>query len=383
MKSLILVIVLMFVPAAALIGQEENPLDRLMTRHAVTCGDVFFNSTMLIPRFYLKNDLDSLRMVLKYWDDHCGPNEWAARTRILLAINDSTFRESLYDHRIIGFMVNYYWRARALRENILFNNRQIADQERDYLEFTSMLARKAVRTPGLGPVEYAFARYYSGVDTSLTSIMHDPGLRSSVLHQYFDTYLLDVLDENEYDLTLYSSAWIPLGNNAVLGVHPELGFQLGIKYSGWLADISLALRFGQAKQEYLVNYKGNIVSTKHFLGGFIGIDGGRELWRNSRHEVDALFGFGYDGFDAIQNGNNSSDNRSINSLNINGGIGYRYYLSPHGSDFVGFAVRYNVVHYATDGGTDLSGNTITLRFTYGWFGPPDRIEKLEALGYTY
>ncbi|NUO81616.1 hypothetical protein HUU05_16215 [candidate division KSB1 bacterium] len=93
-----------------------------------------------------------------------------------------------------------------------------------------------------------------------------------------------------------------------------------------------------------------------------------------------LAGLGWDGFDAIESDKNRKA-KSINSLNVNLGLGYRQFFKPYSTHYLSLEGRYNFVNYATHGGSDLSGNTITLRLIYGQLGNARKNNRLRTFDY--
>jgi len=91
-------------------------------------------------------------------------------------------------------------------------------------------------------------------------------------------------------------------------------------------------------------------------------------------------GIGYDGFEAIsENVDAGVASKSINSLNINLGAGYRYYYKGDGR-YLSLQPRINTVNYANKRGSDLSGNTISIRLIWGFSSNEGRDRQLERLG---
>jgi hypothetical protein len=124
------------------------------------------------------------------------------------------------------------------------------------------------------------------------------------------------------------------------------------------------------------------VRTNHFFGGYFGADVERTLLRLPKHQFDFLGGIGLDGFDTIETeGQNSGtdDGKSINSLNVNLGLGYKYFYNKTG--FLGLDAKYNMVNYRNTGGTDLSGNTVTLGLTLGFLWNESKQAALKSLRY--
>jgi hypothetical protein len=163
--------------------------------------------------------------------------------------------------------------------------------------------------------------------------------------------------------------WVPTGNLSLLGAHPYCGFQIGARYKRLLVNATVAFRFIKSANEYQVVEEGQLYNSHKFFGGYIGLDGGFDVLQTPGHEISVLAGCGFDGFDALYFENNSSIDdddvtRSINSLNLNAGLGYKYYISPRGG-YIGLDLKYNFLFYKNNGGTDLSGNAVTLGLIFG------------------
>ena len=187
----------------------------------------------------------------------------------------------------------------------------------------------------------------------------------------------------EGHLGFIGGAWFPKGKAKTLGIHPTLGFSLGFKRNRILYDLTMTLRFSDSSNRYNIKHKGSIIETKYFLGYYFGLDLGREIYRNRRNEIDFLIGTGYDGFTAYRNEDDTNDKKEIDSFNFNVGVGYRYYFSEFTTEYIGFQVRTNLVSYHNPGGTDLSGNTISLRIIFSGSGNCRKYSKLNRLKYDF
>ena len=147
-----------------------------------------------------------------------------------------------------------------------------------------------------------------------------------------------------------------------------------------MVDLTAVIRFVSSPHYYKVYSQNTVMTTRHFVGGYVGIDIGREMWRRGKSEFDVVGGIGYDGFEAIQEDVDAGINsKSINSLNINIGVGYRYYYKKSGP-YLSLQPRLNTVNYANKGGSDLSGNTISIRLIWGFSSNDVRDQQLERLG---
>jgi hypothetical protein len=105
------------------------------------------------------------------------------------------------------------------------------------------------------------------------------------------------------------------------------------------------------------------------------------MWRKGKSEIDVVGGIGYDGFEAISEDVDAGiGSKSINSLNINIGAGYRYYYKKNSGQYVCLQPRINAVNYANKGGSDLSGNTLSIRLIWGFSSNDGRDQQLQRLG---
>jgi hypothetical protein len=113
-----------------------------------------------------------------------------------------------------------------------------------------------------------------------------------------------------------------------------------------------------------------VISTSSFVGVYLGIDLGYRLITINKSGIDLLGGIAWDYIETLDNYNdrmyNDGLSKRLNSLNLNIGIGYKFTLNKRRKDFLGLDVKYNFVDYNNQGGSDLSGNTISIQLLYGF-----------------
>ena len=177
---------------------------------------------------------------------------------------------------------------------------------------------------------------------------------------------------SNFDLhsSIFTGIWLPTGSAKLLGNHPLFGFQVGFYHKKMTYNLTADFKWMASRNEYQVLRDANLETTKNFFGGYFGLDLSRELARFKKHQIDILAGIGFDGFDALESTTGSSaaggeNGRSINSLNINTGLGYKYFFKNKA--YIGLQGKYNFVNYKNTGGTDLSGNNITISLLLGGF----------------
>lgn len=170
----------------------------------------------------------------------------------------------------------------------------------------------------------------------------------------------------DYNVGIITGLWVPTGKNEILGVHPQIGFFAGGKRCRFEICLSLAFRLLGSAHEYTIKYEGVLYDTSRYLGWYLGMDLGYEIFYRKRSGILLLAGTGWDAFASEYF---SEDEKSvwINSFNLNSGVGYRYYYKEMEimSSYIEVDFKYNFVDYKNPGGTDLSGNTISVCFIWG------------------
>lgn len=334
-----------------------------------------FDSSTLIVKFYRAEQMDTVRMIMHYWENECNLSEPLLRFKLLFAIQNGSFSESLYDQNILGYLMKYRMRMERMSDIgaeawKMRHSSTAAQQPKTFFvndafnKLTMNMAIQHVSQFEKGDPQRIISLFYNNEFDRAMHELQDHAYAGTDLQRYSKTYLQKAENRLEEHYAVYSGSWNPAGNLDVLGNHPLVGVTLGLKKNRWMLDIVGELRFSKAQNTYMVNSPTGLEATDKYNGGYMGLEFGRELWQNNRHEIDLLSGVGYEGFDAIT-GRGSDDNVSLASKNINFGAGYRFYLHPFSTTYVGLQMRYALIDYNSDGGSDLSGNAFTLRLTFG------------------
>jgi len=170
-----------------------------------------------------------------------------------------------------------------------------------------------------------------------------------------------------------AGAWIPTGPLSIIGSHPCFGPYLNWRNEQILIDVNCNIRVGSSPNEYFVKKDDSVYKTTYFQSVFLGLGFGYVINRNRDKEVNLIGGIGYDGMDILSVPTNKGDTltQTTKSLNVNAGIGYRQFVHykcvgniiKH--SYLEIQLKYNFVHYANNGGTNLGGNSIMIAMTYG------------------
>jgi hypothetical protein len=233
-------------------------------------------------------------------------------------------------------------------------------------------------------VEHLLSRHYrSPSGEELLPVLKRPPFKETRIRELYEEQLQQALDDRraaaEVHVSLLGGLWMPQGAAGVLGNKVQLGGALGWKRRRLSVDLMFLLRFLKARQPYRVKYEDSLYSTDQFFGGYVGGEFGFECFDLGPHEFSLTTGAGYDGFEALDFG--GDDYKNVNSFNVNVGLRHRVYYDKYRSKFFGLQFRYNIVGYTTHGGSDLSGNTLSVNFIWGYSADSHSIGQLKDLRY--
>jgi hypothetical protein len=256
----------------------------------------------------------------------------------------------------------------------------------DYDYFTQSIADSLLQMIFYDPAALLFIEIYSNVlPDPVRTILQDTNFSSTALRSYYSRRVDKYLNKPDFHYSLYSGVWIPSGNAALLGVHPVIGMQLGMRKQKMTYNLSLDVKVGKSKNEYTILREGNIETTNTFMGVFLGFDAERELYAFRKNKISLLGGIGYDGFDTVKvntedDDPNNDKSHMVSSFNTNFGLTYRHFFSNQ--TYLGLQGRYNFVNYSNPGGTNFSGNTVTFSVVLGGFFNGNKSYYLNELRYN-
>jgi len=367
----------------------QSKSDTLAEDEMTDCETIAYNSTSLIKYFYAVHDYDSIEIILNNWQSICGISEPIVRTRILFAILDNTFNETLYDSTIVDDVLNYIKRMDTTTTADLYRKYQnyfgYVPIREGYDYFTQCVADTLLQRIFYNPMELLFSELYSNVLVDpIKEIQLDTIYTNSKFSSYYYQRVDKLRKQTDLNLNFFTGMWIPFGNASLLGNHPLIGFQVGAHKQKMTYNLTLAFRLLKSKNEYTILRDGNIETTDKFIGAYFGADMEREILKFRKNEFNFLAGIGYDGFSSVLV--NTEDDRtdndvghSIKSINTNFGLGYRHYTSKNA--YFGLQCRYNFVNYKNTGGTNLTGDMLTFSLFFGGFFNQQKDYELNELRY--
>ncbi|MEM1408339.1 MAG: hypothetical protein AAGG59_16270 [Bacteroidota bacterium] len=364
----------------------QNPLDKRI-KPVVTCFDVTYNALDLIPEYHQRGDLDSVLVFINYWEKKCGVSEYSQRVRTLFEIERNVFDETQIDDSFfenLTTFINYTsWKTNidTSSYNPYQSYNQIFEDPNLVLSFdtyTSLWARDLLfRLIDRCDDEYRILTLYAEKIQAFYKLLKENNCPGSKLGTIYRMQVNQFKKLPDYDWGLITGYWMPQGNASLLGNHPTLGLYGGLQKGRWLFDLTILFRFLEADDNYFVIEDGIEYETDHFFGGYIGVDIGYQLVKGNKSRLYALSGIGFDGFDALGGDDEDDPSKSINSLNLNLGLGFRQSLSNN--LYIGIEARQNFVDYNNRGGTDLSGNSQSIRLLFGFMQNIRKEERLKTL----
>ena len=97
--------------------------------------------------------------------------------------------------------------------------------------------------------------------------------------KYYITDVQEQLDKVKVHLSILMGTWHPTGKLAKLGVHPQIGIQMGSKKKRWNYDFAMDIGFANSPNTYQAVHKekGDTLTntcsfTNYYVAGEIGYD---------------------------------------------------------------------------------------------------------------
>ncbi|MDD3738475.1 MAG: hypothetical protein PHP31_04200 [Lentimicrobiaceae bacterium] len=387
MKKIGLFTVVIFL-SGLLFGQDFGNI--LIQQRSVTCSDISYNSGLYFVKYMKENKLDSANYLLQYWESKCGMREPIYRAKILLALKQNQYHDSLLNIGTLSNILNYQKRM----DMIKYSNSYYYDYSEPYYgytppgqefdKYTQELSKSLMKNYQTEQIEYLLTEFYGeNYDTIFPKIQSGIYGENRLTTEY-ENIVNKYVNMAEFHLSWITGVWIPTGKLKKLGLHPEIGFQMGAKHKKMNYDFTLTIRPVKSPNYYEARIKqfgDSIISTNYFFGAYVGFDVGRDLFSRNGHEMQLTGGIALDGFDVLDvDKDEDIKGVSVLTYNLNMGIGYRYYITN--SFYLGLRTKYNIVDYSMNKVIDFTGNPITIQFIIGGVGGTLRNDYLRELKYN-
>lgn len=372
----------------ALSGFSQN-FDHLASQRTTDCSDISNNSGWHFIRLVQESKLDSAHQLVQYWESKCGVREPVFRAKILLALRMNEFSDDMLKPGTLFYLLEFMDRMDLMKSSdfTTYSNNKSHYAYVPPGEYFDMQTQKiaADMLPSFEPgsMEIILSEFYGINSDSLLPKIQSGEKTESPLALEYRNEVKKYLKMHETHFSVILGTWIPTGRLSKLGLHPELGVQIGLKQMKMNYDAVLLLRFANTPNEYYARRTrsdNSVELTNHFLGWHIGIDIGRDLYVKNRHELQLIGGVGVDGFQALREDiPNNHEVESTFTYNISTGVGYRFYVTN--AYYVGLRCKYNFADYTLNNVINYTGNTITLQLVVGNLNNATRNDNLRALRY--
>jgi hypothetical protein len=401
--------ILFFSLAAYATNAQVKPetMAELMKHRMYPCHEVEYNAILLAQNMYRHGNYDSLDALCAFWSSHCEPNERIFSLTILNSIRANRFREFVnsnqylisrntssisvsdqYSTSILNMLVAYRSAAAGGFDDEAYRNWQeynhplpkdVTDYYNHYEQYYAFLkemARSLMGKRTYAPIEDYLLRFYAAPDSVRYAELDSAIYNRTVLQERYAAYTRYRNSITGVGVGLRGGVWLPQSKLALLGNHPYLGYQIGGKTNKFAWDIAMDIRFGKSPNQYEVMKNDTIRYTNHFSGINVGIEFSHQLARFGRQQIDFQWAVGYEGFQTLPTGSNTSTGQQalvkyIGSAYFSPGFVWRVYTGQRFRadlqryTYLAIAARYHIVDFNNTGGTDLHGNFSTVGIIWG------------------
>lgn len=323
----------------------------------------------VIPRLYTVGDDDSLNLVLADWEDRCGADGYRTAFILLRDIRTRSFESRSYNRSSIAAALLEFHQACVSASPYPIDTGGSCFGHNDilYRQFIARLADAVRLIPDLSPLEQFVVLYLRDPDATGLSPVYGPVFDQRVRYSEPST-VRRFFDLENVAFGVLAGKWIPTGGLAALGTHPYVGLIIDNAGRRVSAGMSVAFSFLPLGQQVRVRAEDSVFSSSRFLCGMLSFDGGIAPLSTKRHRIDIRCGIGADWMDLLSVSRPGSDRvitKSLSSLDLNAGIGYRMRITARTR--VGVQAKYHLVDFDNQGGTDLRGNFFTAGLALSLF----------------
>lgn len=341
---------------------NSQNMDSLMTKRYLSCLDIEYNCSFLIPDFYNRGIMDSLNFTIAYWEKKCGENSLLFQTKTLIDIKEGLFNDKDINKTFFDKLVIY-------RKNDIYNSPYSTSHRGYFLyninselyDFLDTLSIELVKTSNLTATEDFLVNMY--LDKSKLYELKSKKYSNTILSNYYTEYVDSILRIPEFTFSFYTGIFIPTQSASILGTKGIIGFGLGGIFYKNSIDFLLDFKFGSPKQSYEVLYQDSVITTDTYTGMYVGIEYGRALFMRNKSEYYLSGGVGGERITAVYRDDAIDQNpKFLWSPDFSIGLGYRYRYNY--KNILSIQFRYQYLDFNNPSGSKLTGNTYTIRIIW-------------------
>lgn len=342
------------------LSSNAQSIEEQMTKTNPGCQTFFLNAMKVVPKQYETRSFDSIQKALEIWATYCNEKEIQI-FRLLLDLQTDKFKMPADGSLFVQLLEEYSLHFQKVDTS---KSQVNTNPALTFFQLCSLWAGNLKHEKKQSDLE----RFICSVLTyEVTNPRKEirrnqklyPELYASLSQQFKD------VRKNQFRKSygIIPGIWCPVGNLKVVGNHPFLGAQIGARSPHFQLDLSLHIRFLEARQLYY--FKGLPDSTRTYSGAYLGAEFIYYPVVTMRTDLGVVTGFGGDLFDPEDfDSENSNGSLSFDCFNFNTGIRFNYYIMQ--SLYFGLEGRYHLLNYKNDFGTKISGNAFTWNFIIGF-----------------
>ena len=377
MKSIfwLLVSILIYGPVYA-----QNPSEN--------CAEKAENYSVEVAKAMLDGDDETLAGLLFAWEKECGLTEPVFRARTLQLIASDQFPGVLEGVPMLEQAIAFEIRYRLIAEKSPAERADYFAFHKDYFgyvpineDFDRQTMRQAARLLNRvlpGTIEYRLLEMYAGEPESFFAGLRDGEFEETSLAAEYRNRRDELLRLPEFNIGIRTGMWFPMGDLDILGTHPSLGVNVGVKKGRNYFDAVFDFRFGKTAYPVSIVLQ-DTLETSNFQGGFLGMEWSRVLVQGSDYNLEIFAGLGYDLIDLVEDGQDPG-RRSYGSLSFSFGPAYRYIFSNR--TWLSIRPAFSFLDYNNPGGNSFAGNAWLFTIAFGYSDNPRKSEGLKRLGYS-
>lgn len=384
------IVVLLFVTSISAIDQNQSPvstdesaMDSLLTRlEPSRCPEYAYNIRELLPTFLKEKRYDSAVAILAFAKRKC-PDLDLSRWDLLVAIGDNNMSPSWCDSNIVTELFHRSFQYSHYRRIMFWDlyPKQTPMSIQVYDEKLSLLASAFLNSVDSTSMSHALLLHLAGQSDSLHSRLHQHQYAGTCIQSRYDAIIDSLFESRNQSRSHWGFSvglWSPRDNAAIMGKKLELGMQAGARSGQFGGDVTFLMRVLKSSKAITFKHVDTTLTSDHFWGGYIGYDMTYELFSTRRSALEVFGGIGYDWIEVFHDGDRHWY-ENLQSLNLNFGATKYFFYNELSSRYFGMQARYNFVHYYTHGGTELSGNAISLNLVWGFLGNHGSINRIRFL----
>ena len=357
--------------------------------HSESCAEKAEDYSIKVAKAMLDGDDETLAGMLFSWEQECGITEPVFRARALQLIASDQFPGVLEGVPMLEQAIAFEIRYRLIAEKSPAERADYFAFHKDYFgyvpineDFDRQTMRQAARLMNRvspGTIEYRILEMYAGEPKSFFAALRDGELEDISLAAEYRNRRDELLRLPEFNIGIRAGMWFPRGDLDILGVHPSLGVNVGVKKGRNYFDAIFDFRFGKTAYPVSVVLQDTLVKTSNFQGGFLGFEWSSVLLQGPDYNLEVFAGLGYDLIELVEDGQDPG-RRSYGSVNFTVGPAYRHIFSNR--TWLSVRPAFSFLNHDNPQGSSLKGNAWLFTIAFGYSDNPRKSEGLKRLGFS-